>query len=86
MILVGRDLGGYLVSITSYHEQMFVTAQASQNSHPDDKEKFFIGLSATVLPNGGLIYNWTSKEPVTFTAWGIDQPGKTFLYWIVREC
>jgi len=68
-------LGGHLVTIGSYYEQNFITAQVAQNSHPDDQEDYYIGLSAYLQNDGSLIYQWSSGDPVTFTAWGRNQPG-----------
>ena len=63
------------MSIGSSFEQNFVSAQVAQASHPDDKEDFYIGLTAYVQADGSLVYQWSSGEPVTFTAWDRDQPG-----------
>uniref|UniRef100_H2XKA0 C-type lectin domain-containing protein n=1 Tax=Ciona intestinalis TaxID=7719 RepID=H2XKA0_CIOIN len=70
------DVGGHLVTINNYFEQMYVTSQAAQTSHPDDGENFLIGLAAYLDSSGGLTYKWASGEPVTFTAWDKDEPGR----------
>ena len=54
---------------------MFVTAQASQSAHEDDRENFYIGLSSHQQLDGSLVYEWASGEPITFTAWGKEEPG-----------
>lgn len=58
---------------------MFVTAQASQSAHQDDIENFYIGLAGHLQPDGSIVYEWSSGEPVTFTAWGKDEPGISFV-------
>ncbi|XP_078493515.1 uncharacterized protein LOC100176392 isoform X1 [Ciona intestinalis] len=68
------DVGGHLVTINNYFEQMYITSQAAQTSHPDDGENFLIGLAAYLDSSGGLTYKWSSGEPVTFTAWDKDEP------------
>nr|XP_039269898.1 uncharacterized protein LOC120344668 isoform X2 [Styela clava] len=70
-----KGVGGHLVAITSYAEELWLTSKISEAVHSSDSEKFWIGLGAYIDPNSdALIYSWSTGEPVTFTAWESDQP------------
>jgi len=66
--------GGHLAAINDVTEQVFLTSQAAQTSHPGDDVDFYIGLSAYIDITGSMSFNWSSGEPVTFTAWGPGEP------------
>lgn len=61
--------GAHLATMTCKAEQEFVTARR--------REDAWIGLRATPPSNDKSDFNWTTGEPVSFTAWDTDDPNES---------
>jgi len=68
--------GAYLVSINDGYEQAFVNSLVSAKLRPGLNYTAWIGFAGRNLDDNmaEIIYEWESKEPVTYTNWNVGQP------------